>query len=193
VKKKPQNSPTASPIIEKPAKNGNTLSESFKNFTGLAYSQSDIISPFHRKLILRTRAEAKGNIENAASVTAVKINKAELLDISAKPLLATFAPKINVGTYKGNTSKDNNSPPRLIPTVNAAPKAPMTERAGVPSNKDIKTHFRSPPCNPRSKPRIGEIMTSGNPVVIQCENAFTVTTASNGMGDVNNSSSVPSS
>ena len=64
---------------------------------------------------------------------------------------------------------------------------------GVPNNKDIKTHLRSLTCNPRSKPRIGEITTSGNPVDIQCENDFTVTTASNGMGDVNNSSSVPSS
>ena len=166
MKKKPQNNPIDSPIIEKPTKNGNTLSESFKNFTGLAYSQSDIISPLHRRLILKTKAEAKGNIEKAASVTAVKINKGPLLDTSSRPLLATFAPKIRVGTYRGKTSKDNSNPPLLIPTVKDAPKAPIADRAGVPINKDITTHFKSLTCNPSSKPRIGETTTNGSPSLI---------------------------
>ena len=108
-------------------------------------------------------------------------------------LLATFAPKIRVGTYRGKTSKDNSNPPLLIPTVKDAPKAPIADRAGVPINKDITTHFKSLTCNPSSKPRIGETTTNGSPVVIQCENAFIVTTASKGIGDVSNSSSVPSS
>ena len=42
---------------------------------------------------------------------------------------ATIEPKTNVGMYKGKTIKDNNNPPRLIPTVKAAPKAPIAERA----------------------------------------------------------------
>jgi hypothetical protein len=154
-------------MTEKPAKNGNTLSESLKNFTGLAYSQIDIISPFHLKLILRTTAEAKGNIENATSVIAVKINIAELLDKPATPVRATIEPKTNVGMYKGKTIKDNNNPPRLIPTVKAAPKAPIAESAGVPRNREANNHFRSPACNPRNKPKMGEIITSGSPVVIQ--------------------------
>mmetsp|Transcript_22933 Transcript_22933/g.38566 ORF Transcript_22933/g.38566 Transcript_22933/m.38566 type:complete len:540 (+) Transcript_22933:820-2439(+) len=100
---------------------------------------------------------------------------------------------MRVGTYSGKTSSDKSSPPRLIPTVRAAPKAPIIDRAGVPKAKLITSGPYPAPGRFKRTPSIGATSTKGRPVVTQWATALTATTPSNGSGEVANRSSAPSS
>ena len=106
---------------------------------------------------------------------------------------AASAPKISVGTYSGSTSNDSSSPPRLIPTVSAAPNVPITDSAGVPSNSDSTSPPYPAAGRFSSTASTGAATTSGTPVVSQCASALTLSAASSGNGAVARTSSVPSS
>ena len=85
------------------------------------------------------------------------------------------------------------SPPRLMPTVSAAPKVPITLSAGVPRSSD-KTSGTYPALGRfKSSAKSGAAMTKGRPVVSQCAKALMLTAASIGSGAQASKSSVPSS
>ena len=80
-----------------------------------------------------------------------------------------------------------------MPTVNAAPKHPTILSVGVPKASDTISHKYPDAGRFNITPKAGAISINGNPVVNQCANALTATTASSGSGEVAISSSAPSS
>ena len=54
----------------------------------------------------------------------------------ARAVSAAATPKISTGTLSGMTSSDRSRPPRRTPTVAAAPIAPISVSAGVPTRSD---------------------------------------------------------
>ena len=92
----------------------------------------------------------------------------------------------------GKTIIDKRRPPRLTPKVIDAAKEPITDRAGVPASRDKIIQIIEFIGTPQTSPTTGVKKISGKQVVIQCAKDLTKTIPSNGNGEIDNCSNVPS-
>src|SRR3984893_2740694 len=94
----------------------------------------------HVPVCRKAKAAAKGAPAIAIRVRAQRIrNGVAKGTIEPAPAPAAATPKIRTGTQSGKIKTANNSPPRRRLTVNAAPTAPITVRAGVHATSESVT------------------------------------------------------
>ena len=102
-------------------------------------------------------------------------------------------PRISTGMYRGRISSASSNPPRLSPTVSAAPTAPSRLNTGVPSSSDSISTGTQCPGNPSIKASTGATSTSASPEKTQCASTLTRTRRAKGCGERTHCSSDPSS
>src|SRR5690606_4688416 len=93
----------------------------------------------------------------------------------------------------GRISSASSSPPRLRPTVSAAPTAPSRLSTGVPSSSDSSSTGRQRGGRPSISASSGDSSTSARPVNNQWARTLASTNSANGCGETTHCSSEPSS
>ena len=96
--------------------------------------------------------------------------------------LIALTPKINIGVYRGKTSKESSIPLLRAPNINAAPMAPIKLRLGVPTASAAINIPKPSKGRFIRIPRIGAAIMIGKPVVSQWAVTLAATAISKLMG-----------
>ena len=115
------------------------------------------------------------HVAQGANSRELELNNPSQVSGAAKlrPLMAALIhalPKISTGKNSGKINNANIVPPRLKPTVNAAPMLPSKLTAGVPTTITNMIGKKVSVWRPSNKPNNGTNNVINNPELSQCTN-----------------------
>ncbi|MCY1505706.1 hypothetical protein D9M68_399280 [compost metagenome] len=136
---------------------------------------------------------AKGVRVTARAVRLASHNRWPTVGSPCRAACNAPLPRISTGMYSGRISSASSRPPRLSPTVSAAPTAPSRLNTGVPSSSESSSTGRQRAGRPSISASSGASSTRANPEKSQCASTLARTRSGRGCGETTHCSREPSS